>query len=92
MYTIKFTSAYKKNYKRMKKRGLEIILLDTVVADLANGKQLDKKYRDHSLKGEFNGFRECHVKPDWLLIYLIEQEVLTLTLINTGTHADLLDM
>ena len=73
----------------MKKRGMNLSLLDTVVEDLRQGKALDEKYKDHILKGEYNGFHECHVKPDWLLIYLIKDEVLTLTLVNTGSHADL---
>ena len=67
----------------MKKRGLDLSLLDEVVDTLRQGKQLDSKYRDH-------GFRECHIKPDWLLIYLIENEILTLTLVDTGSHSDIL--
>ena len=77
MYTVKFTNAYKKSYKLMKKRGLDLSLLDEVVDTLRQGKQLDSKYRDHGLSGNFHGFRECHIKPDWLLIYLIENEILT---------------
>lgn len=49
-------------------------------------------YRDHALTGNLHGFRECHVKPDWLLIYMIEEDILTLTLVNTGSHADVLDL
>lgn len=75
----------------MVKRGLDISLLDAVVESLAKGETLDEKYRDHALTGNYAGFRECHVKPDWLLIYLIEDDVLTLTLVNTGSHSDLLD-
>ena len=89
MYQIKFTSAYKKSYKLMKKRGLDLTLLNNVVDKLRQGIPLDDKYRDHELTGNYVGFRECHIKPDWLLIYLIEDDVLTLTLVNTGTHADL---
>lgn len=89
MYTVKYTTAFKKGYKLMKKRGLDITLLDTVVDELRQGRQLDEKYRDHMLKGEYAGFHECHIKPDWLLIYLIENEILTLTLVETGSHADL---
>ena len=90
-YSLKFTSKYKKSYKLMVKRGLDISLLDAVVESLAKGETLDEKYRDHALTGNYAGFRECHVKPDWLLIYLIEDDVLTLTLVNTGSHSDLLD-
>lgn len=89
MYQVKFTTAYKKSYKLMKKRGLDLSALDTVVDLLRQGRQLDEKYRDHALSGNFTGFRECHVKPDWLLIYLIEDDILTLTLVDTGTHSDI---
>ena len=89
MYTVKFTTAYKKSYKLMKKRGLDLSLLDDVVDTLLQGKQLDEKYRDHELSGKLKGFRECHVKPDWLLVYLIENDILTLTLVDTGTHSDI---
>ena len=89
MYTLKFTTAYKKSYKLMKKRGLDLSLLDEVVDVLHRGLTLDEKYRDHELTGSFKGFRKCHIKPDWLLIYLIENDVLTLTLVDTGTHSDI---
>ena len=89
MYTLKFTTAYKKSYKLMKKRGLDLSLLDEVVDVLHRGLTLDEKYRDHELTGSFKGFRECHIKTDWLLIYLIENDVLTLTLVDTGTHSDI---
>ena len=89
MYHIKFTTAYKKSYKRIKKRGLDTTLLDKVVDTLRQGKVLPPKYHDHILSGNFNGFHECHIKPDWLLIYLIEDDILTLTLVNTGSHSDL---
>lgn len=92
MYTVKFTTAYKKSYKRMKKRGLDLSLLNDVVDTLRQGKQLDEKYRDHGLSGNFQGFRECHIKPDWLLVYLIENDILTLTLVDTGSHADIFKM
>ena len=89
MYKLKLTSAYKKGYKRMKKRGMDVSLLDDVVVELLNGKKLDEKYYNHELKGEFAGFYECHIKPDWLLVYLIEDDVLTLTLVNTGKHTEI---
>ena len=63
----------------MKKRGLDITLLDEVIEKLRLGQTLEEKYRDHELKGNFVGFRECHIKPDWLLIYLIEDDILTRT-------------
>ena len=89
MYTLKFTASYKKNYKLMKKRGLDLSLLDGVVDLLRRGIPLEEKYRDPELTGSFKGFRECHIKPDWLLIYLIENDILTLTLVDTGTHSDI---
>lgn len=91
MYKIKFTSSYKKNYKLIQKRGLDIKLLDNVIDLLREGKKLPAKYKDHSLNGKFKNFRECHIQPDWLLIYLIEEEIITLTLVSTGTHSDLFD-
>ena len=92
MYRVKFTAAYKKSYKRMKKRGLDLTELDKVVDALRQGRRLAERYRDHALTGKFYGFRECHVKSDWLLIYLIDDDILTLTLVDTGTHADIFDM
>lgn len=92
MYKVKFTSAFKKSYKLMEKRGLDISLLDSVIDSLRQGRTLDKKYNDHALKGPYRGFRECHIKPDWLLIYLIEEDILTLTLVKTGSHSDLFDL
>ena len=89
MYQVKFTTAYKKRYKLMKKRGLDVSLLDQVVDLLRQGKRLDKKYCDHALSGSFAGFRECHIQPDWLLVYLIEHDILTLTLVATGSHSDI---
>ena len=92
MLKIKFTSAYKKSYKLMKKRGLDISQLDNVVSMLASQQTLPDKYRDHALKGQFIRFRECHIQPDWLLIYMVENDILTLTLVDTGSHSDLLNM
>jgi len=91
-YQIKYTSAYKKNRKLMKKRGLDLSLLDEVILKLANGEKLPDKNKDHELIGNLKGFHECHIKPDWLLIYLIEEKVLVLTLVSTGSHSDLLDI
>ena len=89
MYQVKFTTTFKKSYKLMKKRGLDISLLDDVIDKLRQGIPLEEKYKDHGLSGNFNGFRECHIKPDWLLVYLIEDDILTLTLVNTGSHSDI---
>lgn len=92
MYQIKFTNEFKRNYKLIKKRGYDISLLKDIIVKLSNGEKLEEKYRDHLLKGRFQGFHECHIKPDWLLIYLFEEGVLTLTLVATGTHTDVLNM
>ena len=71
---------------------MDLSLLDEVIDKLRQGITLDEKYKDHILKGEYAGFHECHIKPDWLLIYLIENDVLTLTLVDTGSHSDLFKM
>lgn len=88
-YKLVLSGSFKKGLKTAKKRGLDISLLDSIVDKLLLGIPLDKKHYDHPLKGKWNGFRECHIQPDWLLIYLIEDDILTLTLVETGTHADL---
>lgn len=92
MYKVKITNTFKRSYKLMKKRGLDISLLDKVIDDIRQGKELDIKYRNHELKGKFKGFYECHIQPDWLLIYFIENNILTLTLVDTGSHADIFKM
>ena len=88
-YTVKYTTSFKKDYKRAIKRGLKIELLEQVVALLAMGEPLPDKNRDHDLSGDWAGHRECHILPDWLLVYRIEDDVLVLTLARTGTHSDL---
>ena len=88
-YTVKTTTQFKKDYKLAMKRGLKISLLEDIVAALAIGESLPEKNKDHSLSGDFFGYRECHIQPDWLLIYRIEDDVLVLTLARTGTHSDL---
>ena len=80
------------HYISARKRGLDISLLEDIVTMLQNNIPLEEKYRDHELKGKYQGFRECHIQPDWLLIYLKEDGILTLTLVDTGTHADLFNM
>ena len=88
-YKVKTTSQFKKDYKLAMKRNLNTGLLKEIVELLANGKELPEKYRDHNLTGNWKGHRECHIQPDWLLIYKIENDVLVLTLARTGTHSDL---
>jgi len=89
MLEVKFTSKFKKDYKLIKKRGMNISLLKEIVGKLANNIPLEEKYKDHELTGNYKGFRECHIQPDWLLIYFIKDDKLTLTLTRTGTHSDL---
>ncbi len=91
-YELILTSKFKKSLKRARKRGLDISLLESVVDKLQNNIDLEEKHHDHELKGDFKGFRECHIQPDWLLVYLKEDNVLTLTLVDTGSHADLFNM
>ena len=86
--TVKPTTAFKKDYKLAIKRGLQIELLETVIETLAMGNALPPENRDHDLTGNWRGHRECHIQPDWLLIYRIEGDVLVLTLSRTGTHSD----
>ncbi len=88
-YTIKPTTQFKKDYKLAVKRGLKIDLLKNIVEALAMGEELPEKNRGHALSGNWNGHRECHILPDWLLIYRIEEDVLVLILTRTGTHSDL---
>ena len=84
-----WTSKYKKDFKLVAKRGLNIESLLNVVELLATTDQLPENYKDHELSGNWKGFRECHIQPDWLLIYTISEDRLVLTLIRTGTHSDL---
>lgn len=89
MLTIKYQSAFKKDYKRIVKRGYDIRLLEEVISILANQEPLPEKFRDHSLLGKYTGCRECHITPDWLLIYEIDGDELILYLTRTGSHRDL---
>lgn len=82
------TKQFRKDYKRMKKRGYDMNLLEKVIDLLQNAKPLDDRYRDHGLVGNYVGFRECHIMPDWLLIYAVDKEKLILTASRTGTHSD----
>lgn len=88
-YEIARTTQFKKDYKLAKKRGLDISLLKDVITKLANGETLPPAYHDHGLNGNWSGHRECHILPDWLLIYRVDNDVLVLTLTRTGTHSDL---
>ena len=88
-YTVKPTSQFRRDYKLMEKRNLDMSLLDEIIAKLAHGISLPASSRDHALTGNFAGHRECHVAPDWLLVYRIEDDILILSLTRTGSHSDL---
>ena len=89
MLEIVLSNRFKKDLKLAVRRGYKIELLEDVVDRLAAGETLEAKYRDHLLTGDYNGFRECHITPDWLLIYQIDNDELLLLLSRTGTHSDL---
>ena len=89
MLTIKYETSFRKDFKRIVKRGYDIQLLEEVIEMLADGKTLPEKYKDHSLSGDYKDCRECHIEPDWLLIYKIIKDRLILRLIRTGSHSDL---
>lgn len=89
MYKIVYTKQMKQSLKLMKKRGKDLSKLQTVLQILSTGEQLPEKYKDHNLSGNYSKYKECHIEPDWLLIYKIECEVLVLTLVCTGSHSDL---
>lgn len=89
MYKIAATGKFKKDLKLAKKRGYNLSLLSVVVDMIAAGKPLPEKYKDHNLSGNYAGCRECHITPDWLLIYEVEEDELILYLTRTGTHSDL---
>lgn len=86
---IVWTTRFKKDYKLAMKRRMEMDLLDDIIRKLARGETLPDKNKDHDLSGDWIGHRECHILPDWLLIYRIDESVLVLTLTRTGTHSDL---
>lgn len=88
-YTIRPTTRFQKDLKRVQKRGYDITLITAIIKKLANGEQLPKKNCDHNLSGNYSGCRECHITPDWLLIYEIDNGELILYLTRTGSHSDL---
>jgi len=90
-YQIRRTSQFKKDYKRSIKRGLDIGKLDAAIEILAKNGSLPPEYNDHPLVGDMKGLRECHIEPDWLLVYGIDHGILVLVLTSTGTHSDLFE-
>jgi mRNA interferase YafQ len=89
MRVITRSSAFKKDFKRLQKRGLDMKQLQEVIEALASGQPLEQRCQDHPLKGTFAGFRECHIAPDWLLVYKLTIDELGLA--RTGSHADLFE-
>ena len=89
MLELVITNQFEKDLKRIRKQGKDIRLLQDILQALLEEKELDAKCRDHALIGNYTGFRECHIQPDWLLIYMINHEELILTASRTGSHSDL---
>lgn len=89
MLDLYFSTRFKKDYKKMVKRGCNPILLEEVIDLLRQQLPLPSKNRDHELSGNYEGYRECHLSPDWLLVYKVDQGELILVLARTGTHSDL---
>lgn len=89
MLNVVLSNQFRKDLKLLAKRRCDLSLLDGVVNKLASGERLPEKNRDHELVGDYAGFRECHIQPNWLLVYRIDQGDLILFLSRTGTHSDL---
>jgi len=90
MLELKVTSKYKKDRRLMKKRGKDLSQLTSIIEKLQRREPLEPKHHDHPLQGNYARHRECHIDPDWLLIYRIDNEALILTAVRTGSHSDLL--
>ena len=89
MLKVRYSAKFKKDFKAVVKRGYDMNLLKNVIDLLMRQVPLPEVYNDHPLKGDYSGYRECHITPDWLLIYKTENDILTLSLTRTGTHSDL---
>lgn len=89
MLELETTTQFRKDFKRIKKRGYDLTRLKTVLDTLLAEEPLPAQHRDHALMGDYLGFRECHIQPDWLLVYAVDRGKLLLTASRTGTHADL---
>ncbi|MDD6680079.1 type II toxin-antitoxin system YafQ family toxin [Galactobacillus timonensis] len=89
MLNLVVTNQFKRDMKRIRKQGKDLSILQNILQMLVEEKDLDAKYCDHALTGNYIGFRECHIQPDWLLIYLINHQELILTASRTGSHSDL---
>ena len=89
MMELRFTSKFKRDYKRIKKQGKDLSKLESVLEALVRREVLPEAMRDHSLGGTYRGHRACHIEPDWLLIYRIDEEGLVLVATRTGSHSEL---
>lgn len=89
MFDLSITNQYKRDLKLARKRGLDENLLDYIIQLLIQGKPLPAKNKDHALTGDYKGCRECHITPDWFLVYSVDNGINLLTLVRTGTHSDL---
>ena len=89
MLKLLYTNQFRKDYRKVAKRGYQMSKLDDVLNKLKNEEQLETKYEDHALKGDQKGNRECHIEPDWLLVYKVDKGNLILTALQTGTHSDI---
>ena len=92
MLELRFTAKFKKDYKRIKKQGKDLSKLESTLETLMRGEALSEAMRDHSLGGAYRGHRECHIEPDWLLIYRVDEDRLLLTATRTGSHSELLGL
>lgn len=88
-YELSTTNIFRKEYRKLLKRNYDMKLLDNIVELLLKGQELPEENKDHALKGNWKGYRECHIQPDWLLVYRIYENTLILSLVRTGTHSDL---
>ena len=88
MYDVKYTSRFKKDYKRLKKRGWNMDKLLDAIDILRSGMEMPPEYKDHPLRGDYEGHRDCHIEPDWVLIYIKSESTLVLSMTRTGTHSD----
>ena len=89
MLRVEQSKSYARDLRRMARRGKDLTKLRDVILILRDGEKLPDKYRDHALHGDWEGYRECHIEPDWLLVYKIEEKKLILVLTRTGSHADI---
>lgn len=91
MFEVVLSNRFRKDLKLAAKRGLRLDELNAIVEQLAAGQTLPERNRDYALTGDYIGFRECHIRPDWLLVYRVDGDALELFLFRTGTHTDLFD-